>query len=87
MPVPPFTYDHASPRYLFEQVADHVAARIEAGELPPGARLPNERDMCDEYGVSIATTRRALALLRDRGLVHTVRIKGTFVSRPSADGG
>lgn len=76
-----FEYVPDDPRHLYEQVADHVAARIDAGELQPGARLPNERDMCDEYRISIGTTRRAIRLLRERGLVHTIPIKGTFVTR------
>ncbi len=79
--VPPFEYLEDDERHLYQQVADHVQARIEAGELRPGARLPNERGMCDEYGISIGTTRRAVALLRERGLVRTIPIKGTFVSR------
>jgi GntR family transcriptional regulator len=54
---------------------------IEAGELPPGARLVNERDMAQEYGVSVATARRAVAELRDRGLGETVPVKGTSVAR------
>lgn len=68
-----------SPVYLYLQVADHIAARIESGELPKGARLPGERDLADEYRVSLQTARRAVEELRDRGLVQTVRVKGTFV--------
>ncbi len=79
--VPPFEPDHASPRYLYQQIADHVAARIEAGELLPGARLPRETEFAEEYGVSPRTGRRAVQELRERGLVYTVPIKGTFISR------
>lgn len=77
----PFEPDHASPRYLYEQLADHLAMLIETGQLPPGARLPAEREFGDQYGVSLGTARRAVELLRERGLVHTVPIKGTFVTR------
>lgn len=76
-----FEPDPDSPVYLYLQVADHVAARIETGELPSGARLPAERDMADEYQVSLQTARRAVEELRDRGLVQTVPVKGTFVTR------
>ncbi|WAL64455.1 winged helix-turn-helix domain-containing protein [Amycolatopsis cynarae] len=76
-----FEPDPDSPVYVYAQVAEHVAARIAAGELPPGARLPNERDMAAEYGVSVATVRRAVAELRDRGVVQTVPVKGTFVTK------
>jgi DNA-binding GntR family transcriptional regulator len=59
-----------SPVYLYVQVADYIAGLIESGELPPGARLLAERDLVQE--------------LRDRGLVQTVAVKGTFVVKPDA---
>jgi DNA-binding GntR family transcriptional regulator len=73
-----------SPVYLYVQVADYIAGLIESGELPPGARLLAERDLADEYGVSLQTARRAVQELRDRGLVQTVAVKGTFVVKPDA---
>jgi GntR family transcriptional regulator len=78
---PPFEPDPESLVYLYVQVADHIAALIASGHLPPGAKLPNERDLAAEYRVSIPTARRAVAELRDRELVRTVLSKGTFVTR------
>jgi GntR family transcriptional regulator len=77
--VPPFDPTADPATYVYVQMARHIEARIKAGELPTGSRLPAERDLCEEYGVSIGTVRRATALLRDRGLVVTVPVKGTFV--------
>ena len=68
------------PAYMYAKVADHVALRIAAGELEPGAMLPAERDMAAEYGVAVGTIRRAVGELRDRGLVVTLAAKGTFVA-------
>lgn len=68
------------PAYVYARLADHVAARIGAGELEPGARLPSERDLAAEYGVALGTARRAIQELRDRGLVVTLPAKGTFVA-------
>ncbi|MCQ8772336.1 winged helix-turn-helix domain-containing protein [Streptomyces telluris] len=72
--------DATRPAYVYMQLADHVAARIEAGALRPGARLPGERDLAEEYGVAIGTVRRATRELRDRGLLVTLPAKGTFVT-------
>jgi GntR family transcriptional regulator len=71
---------------VYAKVADHVAARIAARELEPGAMLPAERDMAAEYGVALGTVRRAVEELRERGLVVTLPAKGTFVaaSQPGA---
>ena len=79
--VPPFDPDAGEPGYLWEAVATHIAARIEAGDLPPGARLPGERDLAAEYGVALMTARRAIRDLRERGLVRTLPSKGTFVTK------
>ena len=77
--VPAFDPAAGPPGYLWRKVADHIAARIAAGELQPGARLPGERDLAAEYGVSLGTARRAVADLRERGLVETLAALGTFV--------
>jgi len=49
-------------------------------ELAP-ARLRAERDLAVHYEVSYGTVRRAMALLRERGLITTIRGRGTFVSQ------
>jgi len=79
-PVPPFDPDAGEPAYIYMRVADHIAARIAAGDLPPGSRLPGERDLAAEYGVAIGTARRAITELRERDLVVTLPAKGTFVA-------
>lgn len=82
--------DHASvvnpdsPVYVYVQVADDVQARIERGELQPGARLPGERELAEQYQVAYGSARRAIQELRDRGLAMTVPNKGTFITEPPA---
>jgi GntR family transcriptional regulator len=71
--------DPNAPKLVYVQVADHITARIQAGELTPGARLPAERDLATEYGVSYDTIRRATALLRERELIITIVGRGTYV--------
>ena len=77
--VPRFEPDEAGPAYIYARVADHIEARIKAGELVPGARLPGERDLAAEYQVALGTMRRAIEELRSRGMVVTLPAKGTFV--------
>jgi len=82
MPQPPGFDPRESVTFVYEQMAAHLAARITGGELPPGSRLPGERAMAEEYGVSVSTVRKALGLLREQGLVVTRVPKGSFVTRP-----
>jgi len=79
MAVPPFEPDPL--QLIYAQVADHIAARIAAGELAPGTRLPPERELAAEYGVAYNTVRRSMDVLRERGLVVTLRGHGNYVTR------
>jgi len=78
MAVPPFKPTPL--RLIYEQVAEHIAARIEAGELEPGRKLPPERELASEYGVAYNTMRSAMQVLRDRGLIVTMQGRGTYVA-------
>jgi GntR family transcriptional regulator len=70
--------DSATPVYV--QVADILRARIEAGELLPDRPVPSETQLQQEFGVARGTARKAIALLRDRGLVVTVKGRGSYVN-------
>jgi len=73
------TLDLDGPDPLYEQIAQILAARIADGTYPPRRRIPSEAGIVDEFGVSRPTARAAVQLLAERGLVHTVRGKGTYV--------
>ncbi len=79
--IPQWDLDAGGPAYVYMRVADHIAARMAAGDLPADARLPGERELAAEYGVAIGTSRRAVEELRERGLVVTLPGKGTYVVR------
>src|SRR3954453_10148109 len=64
---------------LYHRVYRQLAREIESGALLPGDRLPSERSLCDELGVSRATVRRAIEELAGDGLVE-VRGRGSFVT-------
>jgi DNA-binding GntR family transcriptional regulator len=74
--------DPDSPELAYMQVANDLARRIQAGEIK--GRLASERDLAEEYEVAYGTIRRAMGVLRDRGLVVSVHGRGTFVK--GADG-
>ncbi|MGI5182226.1 GntR family transcriptional regulator [Dactylosporangium sp. CA-152071] len=76
--------DPMDPTPLYIQVADLIAARIEAGELRPRDPIPSELSIQQAYGVARGTARRAVETLRDRGLVVTIPQRGTYVvERPT----
>jgi GntR family transcriptional regulator len=79
-PMPGEFHLSPGPAYAWQQVADHIEARIRSGELAPGARLPGERDLAAEYQVALGTARRAIGALREKGLLVTAPSKGTFIT-------
>ncbi|HSJ53068.1 MAG TPA: GntR family transcriptional regulator [Anaerolineae bacterium] len=66
---------------LYRQIEEDLLAQITAGQLSPGAMIPPERELCERYGVSRITVRRAIGELETRGYVRRQQGKGTFVSR------
>lgn len=67
---------------LYRRIADDLHARIRAGEFGDGRLLPTEHRLCDQYGVSRITVRKALDLLVQAQLVLRRRGLGTIV-RPT----
>ncbi|MFA9431884.1 FadR/GntR family transcriptional regulator [Egicoccus sp. AB-alg2] len=76
----------ASPRASAE-VVRQIRAAVENGQLSPGDRLPPERELATQLGVSRVTVRDALRALEADGLV-TIRVGaggGAFVTTPRAE--
>ena len=69
---------------LYEQLADHIADFIDAQGLVPGDRLPPERRLAKDLGVSRATLSRALVALEVRGRVQVRHGDGAVVRDPLA---
>ena len=60
--------------------ADRLRAVIEAGQLGPGDRLPVERVLAVQLGVSRSTIREGIRSLRSTGLLHARQGSGTYVT-------
>jgi GntR family transcriptional regulator len=75
------TIDPDSPQHPYVQLAGLLRERITTGKTGP--RLPSIMELADETGLSPATVKRALRLLRDEGLIFSVPGRGTFVTARS----
>lgn len=67
----------AEPPYRLVSAA--LRERVESGEWLPGEQLPTVRAIADQYSVSLATARKALAVLADDGLITVTPGWGSFV--------
>lgn len=65
------------PAYL--QLVNILRHNVATGVLRPGDQLPSESQLCERYGVSPMTVRRAINLLVDQGVVVAEQGRGTFV--------
>ena len=68
------------PRRLYRQIADQLRALIAAGEFALGSRLPPERDLALQLGVSRPSVREALIALEVEGLVEVRMGSGIYVT-------
>ena len=65
---------------IWRQLHAILRRRILAGHYEPGHAIPSEKQCEQEWGVARGTCRKAVALLRDEGLVETLPGKGSFVT-------
>lgn len=70
----------AVPLYL--QLKKLLEVQIAHGTLAPHSRVPSERELSEQFGISRMTVRQALAELIQEGRLYTSTGKGTFVSEP-----
>jgi len=75
------------PRRLYRQIADQIRTLIGTGEAAPGARLPAERELAQQLGVSRPSLREALIALEIEGLLEVRVGSGIYVSQPGLRGG
>ncbi|WP_219466965.1 GntR family transcriptional regulator [Nonomuraea rhizosphaerae] len=69
--------DREGDRHPYQQITEILRLRI-TRTLAPGDPVASEAQIQREFGVARTTARRAIRMLRDEGLVHTVHGEGTF---------
>jgi DNA-binding FadR family transcriptional regulator len=57
----------------YELVLDQIRRAIQIGRFPAGERLPSERELADQLGVSRTTVREAMRVLQGERLIETRR--------------
>lgn len=68
-------------------IVSQIRGLVRGGKLPIGSRLPAERELCEQLGVSRLSLREALRVLESDGLIE-IRLGshgGAFVTAPTAD--
>ncbi|MEF3331399.1 UTRA domain-containing protein [Oceanobacillus oncorhynchi] len=69
----------SSEKPLYLQLKEHIKSEINMERYMPGQKLSTETELCEEYGVSRITARRAITDLVEEGVLIKKQGKGTFV--------
>ena len=77
-----FSFDQVACQRLWTVAVEQLRSKIESGEIPVGSRLPSERVLCSELGISRVSLREALRVLQATGYVQTRQGAGTFARLP-----
>ena len=75
------------PQRLYRQIAEQVRSLIAGGEFAAGSRLPAERDLAKQLGVSRPSVREALIALEVEGWVEVRTGSGVYVLDRTAKNG
>ena len=71
----------------YRQIYEYLLREISSETLKPGDRIPSEKELCSDFGVSRITSKKALDLLAENQLITRQRGKGSFVQgMPSPEG-
>jgi GntR family transcriptional repressor for pyruvate dehydrogenase complex len=79
-------YTPIQPARLYEQIVQQIEGNILRGDLKPGDKLPSERELADQFGVSRTAVREAVKALIQMGLIDAQPGRGTFVIQRSPSG-
>jgi DNA-binding transcriptional regulator YhcF (GntR family) len=74
-----FAINENSPVHGYAQLATQLREKIASGEI--SERLPSLNQLIEFSGLSMSSVQRATGVLKDEGLIYTVKGRGMFVRR------
>lgn len=77
--------DLESAKPLYEQIKAYILGNIQSGTFVADTRIPSERALSEQFGVSRLTVKRAIDDLTQNGTLYVQIGKGTYISRPKYD--
>jgi DNA-binding LacI/PurR family transcriptional regulator len=71
---------------LYKKIYNQLSTDIMSGVYLPGTKVPSEKELSNQYGVSRITSKRALEKLVEEGLIERIPGKGSFVREAPSSG-
>jgi len=72
-------FNRVSSNKLYIQIYDQILSEIQSGTFQIGDKLPTERELCAQFGVSRAPIRQALSALEMKGYIYSRQGEGVYV--------
>lgn len=72
-------FNRVSSNKLYMQIYDQILSEIQLGTFQIGDKLPTERELCAQFGVSRAPIRQALSALEMKGYIYSRQGEGVYV--------
>ncbi|MEY8746045.1 FadR/GntR family transcriptional regulator [Bacillales bacterium AN1005] len=77
-------FNRVSSNKLYIQIYDQILSEIQSGTFQIGDKLPTERELCAQFGVSRAPIRQALSALEMKGYIYSRQGEGVYVKSTMA---
>lgn len=71
---------HETSKKIYESIIDSIKSDIISGKLSSGEKLPPERDLAKQFGVSRTSIREALRTLEILGVIESIQGSGNFIA-------
>lgn len=81
------TFNPVSNKKLYIQIYNQILSEIQLGSFKVGDKLPSERELCAQFGVSRAPVRQALSALEMNGVIYSRQGEGVFVKNTTITNG
>ncbi|OLO27878.1 transcriptional regulator [Alkalihalophilus pseudofirmus] len=81
------SFNRVSSKKLYIQIYNQILSEIESGSFNIGDKLPAERELCEQFGVSRAPVRQALSALELNGVIFSRQGEGIFVKNTHVTNG
>ena len=73
------SFNPVSSKKLYMQIYSQILSEIQSGSFKIGDKLPAERELCEQFGVSRAPIRQALSALELNGIIYSRQGEGVYV--------
>jgi GntR family transcriptional regulator, transcriptional repressor for pyruvate dehydrogenase complex len=78
-------FNQVTSKRLYIQIYEQIVEQLKNGAFKIGDKIPSERELCEQFGVSRAPVRQALSALEMNGFTYSKQGEGVYIKSLPAD--